>query len=121
MAKERMDACRSELASLPDKVVGEPATHMLKLITAFCTEIRQYVDGQSDMSTLIHDRNDAFAEFKVAINKTQPQFVARVPGQAGTHATFPIQIDVEPPASATELIASQKRIFLPDVRTHIAK
>ncbi|KAJ7918424.1 P-loop containing nucleoside triphosphate hydrolase protein [Mycena leptocephala] len=99
MAKERMDACRSELASLPDKVVGEPATHMLKLITAFCTEIRQYVDGQSDMSTLIHDRNDAFAEFKVAINKTQPQFVAR----------------------CTELIASQKRVFLPDVRTHIAK
>ncbi|KAJ6478750.1 P-loop containing nucleoside triphosphate hydrolase protein [Mycena vitilis] len=121
MANERIDACRRELATLPDKVVGEPATHMLKLITAFCTEIRQYVDGQSDMSTLIHERNAAFSTFKTAIKKTQPKFTARTPSQAGTHATFPIHIDNEPPATAMALIASQKPVFLTDVRAHIEK
>ncbi|KAJ7108734.1 P-loop containing nucleoside triphosphate hydrolase protein [Mycena epipterygia] len=121
MASERMEACRRELQSIPDKIVGEPATHMLNLITAFCTEIRQYVDGQSDMSVLIHERNAAFAEFKLAINKTQPQFIARVPGQAGTHATYPIHIDNDPSASATDLIATQKSVFLTDIRNHIAK
>ncbi|KAJ7143314.1 P-loop containing nucleoside triphosphate hydrolase protein [Mycena crocata] len=118
MANERMDACRNELASLPEKIVGEPATHMLNLITAFCTEIRQYVEGQSDMSSLIHDRNAAFAAFKIAINKTQPHFIARVPGQAGSHS-YPINIDNEPPVSAPILIANQKPVYLTDVRTHI--
>ncbi|KAJ6557932.1 P-loop containing nucleoside triphosphate hydrolase protein [Mycena capillaripes] len=119
MASERMDACRRELASLPDKVVGDPATHMLKLVTAFCTEIRQFVDGQSDMSQLIRERNAAFAAFKTAIKKTQPQFIARVPG-AGTPA-FPIHIDNEPVTSAMDLIASQKPVFLTDVRAHISR
>ncbi|KAJ7081440.1 P-loop containing nucleoside triphosphate hydrolase protein [Mycena epipterygia] len=122
MASERMEACRRELQSLPDKIVGEPATHMLNLITAFCTEIREYVDGQSDMSALIHERNAAFAEFKLAINKTQPQFVARVPGQAGTHAAiYPIHINNDLPASATDLIAAQKAVLLTDIRRHIEK
>ncbi|KAJ6582935.1 P-loop containing nucleoside triphosphate hydrolase protein [Mycena vulgaris] len=120
MANDRMEACRRELASLPDKIMGEPATHMLNLVTAFCTEIRQYVDGQSDMSALIHERNAAFATFKLAINNTQPRFVARVPGQPGTH-TYPINIDNEPTATATELIATQKSVFLTDIRLHIAK
>ncbi|KAF7360121.1 hypothetical protein MVEN_00740500 [Mycena venus] len=76
--------------------------------------------GESDMSSLIHERNTAFAEFKHSINKTQPQFIARTPGQAGTHS-FPIQIDNETPATATELIALQKPVFLTDIRAHIAK
>ncbi|KAJ7185818.1 P-loop containing nucleoside triphosphate hydrolase protein [Mycena filopes] len=121
MAATRMDECRRDLAALPDKVVGEPATHMLNLITAFCTEIRHYVDGQSDMSTLIHERNEAFGNFKTAINKTQPRFVARVPGQPGGDPTFPIQIDTDVPGSATELIAQQRSVYLTDVRIHIAK
>lgn len=121
MASERMDVCRRDLAALPEKVVGEPATHMLNLITAFCTEIRHYVDGQSDMSTLIHERNEAFTNFKTAINKTQPRFVALVPGQAGTDATYPIQIDDNPSASATELITQKKTVYLTDVRNHIEK
>ncbi|KAJ7934585.1 P-loop containing nucleoside triphosphate hydrolase protein [Mycena leptocephala] len=119
MANERMDACRRELGSLPAKVVGEPATHMLNLITAFCSEIRVYVDGQSDKSDLIHERNTAFAEFKHSIKKTQPQFIACTVGQAGTH--FPIQIDNETRESATDLINSQKPVYLTDIRTHLAK
>ncbi|KAF8162470.1 P-loop containing nucleoside triphosphate hydrolase protein [Mycena galopus ATCC 62051] len=119
-ANDSMIECRRQLEALPVKVVGEPATHMLNLITAFCTDIRLFVDGQSDMSALIHERNTAFAEFKHSINKTQPQFIARVPGQAGTHG-FPIQIDNEAPASATDLIASQKPVYLPDIRLHIAR
>ncbi|KAJ7735808.1 P-loop containing nucleoside triphosphate hydrolase protein [Mycena metata] len=120
MASERMDECRRDLAAIPEKVVGEPATHMLNLLTAFCTEIRHYVDGQSDTSALIHERNEAFANFKTAINKTQPHFVARVPGQAGD-ATYPIQIDDDPAPSATELISQNKTVYLTDIRTHLAK
>ncbi|KAJ7629835.1 P-loop containing nucleoside triphosphate hydrolase protein [Mycena rosella] len=117
MANDRMEACRRELASLPDKIVGEPATHMLNLFTAFCTDIRGYVEGQSDMSSLLHDRNAAFAAFKLVINNTQPHFIARVPGQPGTHTEFTF----EPSAAATDLIATQKSVFLTDIRLHIAK
>ncbi|KAF8145095.1 P-loop containing nucleoside triphosphate hydrolase protein [Mycena galopus ATCC 62051] len=102
MANERMEACRRELGSLPAKIVGEPATHMLNLITAFCSEMRIYVDGQSDMSDLIHERNTAFAEFKHSINKTQPQFIARTVGQ----------IDGKARESATDLIASQTPVSI---------
>ncbi|KAF7351392.1 hypothetical protein MSAN_01570900 [Mycena sanguinolenta] len=119
-ANEQMNECRRALDMIPAKVVGEPATHMLNLITAFCTDIRLFVDGQSDMSALIHERNTAFDRFKMSIHKTQPQFVARVPGQAGTLG-FPIPIDNDIPSSATDLIALQKPVYLTDVRTHIAK
>ncbi|KAJ7731892.1 P-loop containing nucleoside triphosphate hydrolase protein [Mycena metata] len=107
MANERMDACRRELGSLPAKVVGEPATHVLNLITAFCSEIGVFVEGQSDKSDLIHERNTAFAEFKRSIHKTQPQFSACTVAQAGT-PFFPIQIDNKTRESATDLIVSQK-------------
>ncbi|KAJ7223681.1 P-loop containing nucleoside triphosphate hydrolase protein [Mycena haematopus] len=119
-ANLRMNECRHALESIPAKVLAEPATHMLNLITAFCTDIRLFVDGQSDMSVLIHERNTAFAQFRHAIKKTQPQFVARVPKPEGTSG-FPIQIDNEIPATATNLIAWQKPVYLTDVRTHIAK
>ncbi|KAJ6487722.1 P-loop containing nucleoside triphosphate hydrolase protein [Mycena sanguinolenta] len=119
-ANEQMNECRRALDSIPAKVAGEPATHMLNLITAFCTAIRLFVDGQSDMSALIHERNAAFEQFKLSIHKTQPQFVARVPGQAGTPG-FPIPIDNDIPTSATDLIALQKPVYLTDVRTHITK
>ncbi|KAJ7915221.1 hypothetical protein B0H13DRAFT_1610747, partial [Mycena leptocephala] len=105
MANERMDACRRELGSLPAKVVGEPATHMLNLITAFCSEIRVYVDGQSDKSDLIHERNTAFAEFKHSIKKTQPQFIACTVGPREYNITpltgknpciLPISVPISP-------------------------
>ncbi|KAJ7037326.1 P-loop containing nucleoside triphosphate hydrolase protein [Mycena alexandri] len=120
MANEGMDACRRELGSLPAKVVGEPATHMLNLVTVFCSEIGLYVEGQSDKSDLIHERNTAFADFKRSIEKTQPQFIACTVGQAGTRF-FPIQIDTETRESATDLIVSQKAVYLTDIRTHITK
>ncbi|KAJ7196517.1 P-loop containing nucleoside triphosphate hydrolase protein [Mycena pura] len=118
MANELMQACRHDLASLPEKVLAEPATHMLNLVTAFVTDIRQHVDGQSGMSGLIHERNAAFAEFKVAINNTQPKFVACVSGQLGTSGS-PITIDGD--LTATQLIASQRSVYLPDIRAHIAE
>jgi hypothetical protein len=117
-ANECMDACRRELASLPDKIVGEPATHMLNLITAFCTVIRGFVGGESDMSALIHERNAAFVAFQEAIKNTQPRFVARIPGEAGTYSTY---FDSKPPQNAPDLIATQKSVFLTDIRSHITK
>ncbi|KAJ7800360.1 P-loop containing nucleoside triphosphate hydrolase protein [Mycena olivaceomarginata] len=120
MANERMAACRHHLDLLPAKIVGEPATHMLNLVTAFCTDVRLFVEGQSDMSELIHERNTAFTQFKESIQKTRPDFIARVNGPAGTHS-FPIQIDNETPASAIELIAAQKPVYLTDIRNHIVK
>ncbi|KAK6964722.1 hypothetical protein R3P38DRAFT_3157156 [Favolaschia claudopus] len=93
MANDHIATCRRELEGLPPKAVGDPATHMLNLITSFCADIRQY-----------------------------PKFVAQLPGQAGTH-NFPIQIDndVGKLPSATDLIASQKPVYLTDIQAHIAQ
>ncbi|KAJ7269617.1 P-loop containing nucleoside triphosphate hydrolase protein [Mycena rebaudengoi] len=112
MANERMEACRRELSALPDKVVGEPATHMLNLITATSTV-------QSDMSALIHERNAAFAAFKQAIRKTQPNFIARAPGQTGNPVIY--VIDDDDAVTAEDLISTQKAHNLNDVRDHIAR
>lgn len=119
MAVERMDACRRELATLASKVITEPASHMLDLITEFCTEVRQYVDGHSDRSGLIHERNAAFAAFKLAIRKTQPNFVARAPGQAGNPIIY--VIDDDDAVTAEDLIGTQKALHLSDIREHISK
>ncbi|KAJ7060975.1 P-loop containing nucleoside triphosphate hydrolase protein [Mycena amicta] len=120
MATERMEACRGELATLGEKAVGEPATHMLNLVTEFAAQVRQYVDGdgQGDTTGLIHERNAAFRQFRAAIRDTQPRFIARLPGQAG----IPIDLDggiVK--GNAVEMVAAGQDVYLSDVRAHIAK
>ncbi|KAF7326063.1 hypothetical protein MKEN_00457600 [Mycena kentingensis (nom. inval.)] len=144
MANSRLDACRHELSTLPEKLLGDPATHMLNLVTGFAAEIRHYVDGDGGEATsgLIHGRNTAFTAFKTAIRNTQPRFVARVAaplsagkGKAkGDDATMPIDLDEDeegevvpvrkgkPQAqSAVELVEQGKEVYLADIKAHLAK
>ncbi|CAK5262072.1 unnamed protein product, partial [Mycena citricolor] len=66
----------------------------------------KYVEGQSDTSTLIHERNAAFKEFKTAIHDTQPKFKAQL-------------LTASTEGAANHLITRQLEVNLADVRKHI--
>lgn len=73
-----LEHCRASLADLPEPPTGDPATYLLTLITEFCTEIKQYVEGSPHRNQLIQSRNKAFGDFKMAIRNSAPSFAAVV-------------------------------------------
>ncbi|KAJ7149427.1 P-loop containing nucleoside triphosphate hydrolase protein [Mycena crocata] len=117
-ANAHLEDCRAALSRLPPPSTEEPATHLLMLITEFCTEIKQYVRGSLDPSELIQKNNAAFGEFKRAIRRTAPGFVALLPVEG--NSTAPDQIinddeDGDLPAD-NDSYAAQQPIYLTDVR-----
>ncbi|KAF7319138.1 hypothetical protein HMN09_00250200 [Mycena chlorophos] len=125
-AAAKLGSCREELNTIPEKLVGEPATHILNLITEFAAYIRRHVDGdaQNNATTLIHERNAAFDKFKDAIKNTSPRFVARLKSPPGTEKGAPIVVDEDMAGvqfGAAEMVAQGMNVYLSDVRTHINK
>ncbi|KAJ6477061.1 P-loop containing nucleoside triphosphate hydrolase protein, partial [Mycena sanguinolenta] len=78
-ADTHLEACRTSLAALPEPPTEDPATHLLTLITEFSNEIKQWVQGSPGHNELVQKNNAAFRDFKVAIKKTAPGFVAGLP------------------------------------------
>ncbi|KDQ60443.1 hypothetical protein JAAARDRAFT_125646, partial [Jaapia argillacea MUCL 33604] len=70
-----LDKCISQLAALPKGVEGDPATCLLSLITAICSDFQRLVDGAVDRGQLIHESRGAFKDFKSAIHDSAPNFV----------------------------------------------
>lgn len=117
-----LDTCRQELATLPAKINMEPATYMLTLLTEYCETIRQYVRGTSDSSGLIHENRAAYAAFRTAIRKTIPCFVPSIDAsraESGVDGLSDNEDDDE--GAPTERIAEQQKMYLNDVRKHIAR
>ncbi|KAJ7467527.1 P-loop containing nucleoside triphosphate hydrolase protein [Mycena latifolia] len=123
-ANAHLEQCRAGLAELPQPTTEEPATYLLMLITEFCTQIKQYVRGSLDPSELIQKNNAAFGDFKRAIWRTAPGFVAIVSADGG--ATAPVEI-INDDEDGGEISAeddahdAQKPIYLTDVRETLFK
>jgi hypothetical protein len=53
----------------------DPSTYLLQLITAFCGDINQHTFGSgSETGQLIQQHRKAFADFKLEIGKSAPNF-----------------------------------------------
>ncbi|KAJ7024655.1 P-loop containing nucleoside triphosphate hydrolase protein [Mycena alexandri] len=117
-ASTHLEQCRAALASLPEPSTEDPATHMLTLITEFCGEIRQIVHGSSSPSSLIQNNNAAFGDFKIAIRRTAPRFVALVDADSGSALADVVSDDEDgsPEAQDENSFKARKPIYLSDVR-----
>ncbi|KAJ7742281.1 P-loop containing nucleoside triphosphate hydrolase protein [Mycena metata] len=117
-ASTHLEQCRAALASLPEPSTEDPATHMLTLITEFCGEIRQIVHGSSNPRGLVQNNNAAFADFKIAIRRTAPRFVALVDADDGSVSADVGSDDEDgsPDAQDKKSSSPRKPIYLSDVR-----
>ncbi|KAJ7766565.1 P-loop containing nucleoside triphosphate hydrolase protein [Mycena maculata] len=121
-ASTHFDQCRAALADLPEPSTEDPATHLLTLITEFSADIRHIVRGSSEPNALIQKNNLAFGDFKRAIRRTAPTFVATIQPEAGTASPNIIADDEEgEPAPDTEDANSKGPIYLGDVRETLRK
>ncbi|KAJ7483869.1 P-loop containing nucleoside triphosphate hydrolase protein [Mycena galericulata] len=121
-ASTHLEQCRAALANLPEPSTEDPATHLLTLITEFSAEIKNIVRGSEVPSGLIQKNNAAFGDFKLAIRRTAPAFVATVPGAAGTTSPAISNDDEEGDVGAQdETDSPQTPIYLTDVREALRK
>ncbi|KAG6918468.1 hypothetical protein DXG01_014095 [Tephrocybe rancida] len=109
-AASKLEACNQELASLPEEITEDPANYMLKLITGFCDNITRSVESGLD-SQLVHLNRDTYAEFKVAIRKSAPNFVP---------AVQPKNV-VSGNSSIVDEYSEEKPFYLSDMREHIKR
>ncbi|KAJ7871922.1 P-loop containing nucleoside triphosphate hydrolase protein [Mycena leptocephala] len=121
-ASIHLEQCRSALAHLPEPSTEDPATLLLTLITEFCAEIRYIVRGSLEPSTLIQSNNAAFGDFKAAIRRTAPRFVATLRGNDGTTQPHIITDDEEGDCDTRdENVDTLAPIYLTDVREVLRK
>ncbi|KAG5640591.1 hypothetical protein DXG03_007994 [Asterophora parasitica] len=117
-AASKLETCSRELATLPEELKGDPATHMLKLLTTFCDDIQRSTSTGSDASQLIHRNRDAYASFKSAIRKTAPNFVPAVlynldKNPSGQHE------EAAETSFGVDGLTKAKPFFLNNMRDHI--
>ncbi|KAJ7032332.1 P-loop containing nucleoside triphosphate hydrolase protein [Mycena alexandri] len=122
-ASTHLEQCRAALASLPEPSTEDPATHMLTLMTEFCGEIRQIVHGSLSPSGLIQNNNAAFGEFKIAIRRTAPRFVALVHADGGNALPDVVSDDEDENPEVLDENSSKARkpVYLSDVREVVQK
>lgn len=99
---------------LPPKLEMEPVTYMITIIARMCDQFQTYVRGSAEASRLMHHNRAAYAAFKVAIQRTTPNFVACT--EVGGVPTSP---DLE--EEGDEVVSVMKPFTLTDMRDHIAR
>ncbi|KAG8993005.1 hypothetical protein FRB94_011150 [Tulasnella sp. JGI-2019a] len=80
LPKLRFDASRSRestrqlLTKLPPAISENPSAELLRMITAFSGEFRNYTTGVSDYASLIQQCKPAYEGFRDAVRATAPDF-----------------------------------------------
>ncbi|KAJ7208660.1 P-loop containing nucleoside triphosphate hydrolase protein [Mycena pura] len=122
-AHAHLQQCRAALAALPEASTENPATQLLTLITEFSSTIKRYVRGSTDPSVLIRKNHNAFGEFKRAIRRTAPGFVAVVDADGDKAPHIINDDDEEGEFEEDEATGerSRKPIYLSDVREALRK
>ncbi|KAG8903486.1 hypothetical protein FRB99_003229 [Tulasnella sp. 403] len=80
LPKLRLDATRSRevtkqlIAKLPPPMSDNPSAELLRMVTSFSLEFRNFSNGISDHASLIQKCKPAYEEFRLAIKNTAPDF-----------------------------------------------
>lgn len=80
LPKLRFDASRSreatkqQLSKLPPAISENPSSELLRMITSFSGEFRNYTTGLSEYASLIQQCKPAYEGFRDAIKSTAPDF-----------------------------------------------
>lgn len=73
-ASESRDRTLEALKKLPPPVSDNPSADLLRMVTAFSNDFRNYINGISDFADLIQKCKPAYEEFRVSIKQTMPDF-----------------------------------------------
>jgi hypothetical protein len=103
---------------LPEPPADDLATHLLTLITDFSTEIKHCVQGSSGRHNLVQTNNGVFRDFKTAIGRTVPGFIAGLPIAENLTEPYILTDAEEGQGSAGSQI---RPIYLTDVRETLVR
>jgi hypothetical protein len=120
-ATNQLDECRAALAGLPMPSMEDPATQLLTLITEFCSGFKRSVRGASEPSVLIQRNNAAFGDFKIAIRRTAPMFVAQLRTDPNAAECVVLHAEDEEELSVSKETPGDERIYLDDIRETVDK
>lgn len=126
-----LDACKRELADLPQPISTEPVTYMLDLVMVFSSDISRYVEGARNAEKLIRQNREAYRDFLASIRTTAPNFRPYLsanddPSASSDDCDSQLQTNA-PESSASPDIDSELQestrqpIYLPEMRRHIAE
>ena len=113
------------LEQLPPPPPENPAVELLRLLTAFSAETRQWIYGSEQKEGLVRICKDASAEFEKNIFQTAPNFRpfkdANEEKQLGRQFNISLEDTANDNASRVDADLNTSPIFLLDVREYVAK
>jgi len=113
------------LEHLPPPPPENPAVELLRLLTAFSMETKQWIDASERKESLIRIFKVASAEFKRKILQTAPNFRPFKDAEEEKDMGCPFDVTIEyaacHDASKADLCLNTPPMFLLDVREYVAK
>ena len=110
------------LEQLPPPPPENPAVELLRLLTTFSTETKQWIDGSEKKERLIQICKVASAEFKKNILQTAPNFRPFKNLEEEEELEHPFDNSVEDDVSdGASNVDAHSTMFLLDVREYVAK
>ncbi|KAF5349459.1 hypothetical protein D9757_012431 [Collybiopsis confluens] len=117
-AAKQLLSCRQEISSIPPLITEEPATHLLSLLTSFCSEFQNLANGSADAAELIPAHRQSYGELKKAIRRTAPNFVPFAVNQKTALFNNCLRDEEDDPV-ANVPVNGRSSMNLTDVRKHI--
>ncbi|KIK58162.1 hypothetical protein GYMLUDRAFT_45362 [Collybiopsis luxurians FD-317 M1] len=115
---KQLSLCREELSQIPPPITEEPATHLLSLITAFCSEFQTLVHGRADAAELIRAHRQSYGELKRAVRRIAPNFIPFTATQKIRNFNNCLGDEEDDPVANVPVI-DKPSMNLTDIRKHI--
>ncbi|KAI0759259.1 P-loop containing nucleoside triphosphate hydrolase protein [Trametes elegans] len=119
----QLEATNRQLEPLPPALTVEPSAFVLDLVTRFCTDVAELVEGSSRRPQLVQANRGAYDAFKRAIVCTAPAFLPcenpQKPKSKKRQVSKYVPVQDERPAEQRRRVAETKFLYLDDVREHI--
>lgn len=72
--QELIAACDGQLDGLPESRTVDPATEILRRITAFCKSMQSIIDGTGEDRSFVHKSRAIYQTFSIRVWETAPNF-----------------------------------------------
>ena len=113
---------KQNLDQMPPPPSDNPSAELLRLVTAFSTDVEHIIQGRESYERLIQRCRPAYASFKHDIRSTAPRMRPFEKPELDTGASIDIADDSVSDLVNMELSrSSAKTMYLRDVRHHIER
>jgi hypothetical protein len=115
---------REKLESLPEPPPSQPNIKLLNLVSGFCKEVDEYINGKEGYEVLRRSCRTYYGQFKVKIASTHPHFVPfRKHSKEAKSGKWEISLSVEDDHPIVSELSNVEKVVmdLDDVNEHIER